>query len=169
MESQKAQLHLASKVVIPGAPAVPAKDGKPAVPATEPRVHEVIGMSNRVVRIRQLTPDQVTASEVNAAKMAGESATFGELRNLQMLYGAYEMVYQVSDPIDEPGKIDPKKGWKKTSFASFIDPSSDLFWGKLFTAKDSGFLKQEFRKRHELNQLEFDLLSGKATPLLPED
>lgn len=169
MESQRSQLHLASKLVIPGAPAVPAKGGKSAVPATEPRTIEVVGMSNRAVRIRQLTPEQVTASEVNAAKMAGETALLGELRSLQLLYGAYEMVYQVSEPTDNPGGIDEKKGWKKTTFSSFVDPSSDLFWSKLFTSKDTAFLKQEFRKRHELSQLEFDLLSGKATAVLPED
>lgn len=125
-------------------------------------------MSNRVVRYRVIDALKVQKLEADAAKMVGPEATIGELRTMQLLYGVYEMVYQVSDPTDEPGKLDPKKGWKDVTSTDFITPGNPLYGPKVFTAKDLGLLKQEYRKHHELPQMEYELLSGKALPLLAD-
>ena len=159
--AQQEQIHLASKVTIPAQ----VKDGKEVVAARELRI---VGMSGRCVRIEQLDALKIQQLEADAAKMAGADASFGELRNLQRMYALYEMVKAYSDGTDEPGKLNPEKGWHTATFTDFVNPLSASYWPKIFTPKDTAFLKQEFITRHEMNQMEFDLLSGKSIPVATE-
>lgn len=168
MESQKFQIHLASKVVIPGKPAVPTANGKPEVAAVEPRTVPIFGMSNRAVRYRMLDALKVDKIEADAAKLAGETATLGEMRQLAWLHGVCTMVYEVSDPIDDPGKLDGKKAWHKVTFGEFNDPQGKFSVGKVFTSKDLDLLTQEYRRLHEMSNAEFEALTQGKAQLLPE-
>lgn len=170
MKLPKFQIHLASKAVIPGKPAMPAKDGHSATPATEARTIPIAGMSNRAVRYQQLDALKVDKIEADAAKMAGADATLGEMRQLAWLHGVCSMVYEVSDPTDDASKLDPKKGWHKVTFQDLIlDPTGKMKASDVFTSKDLDLLTQEYRKLHEMNQAEFEALTQGKAQLIPED
>lgn len=157
-------------MALPPPPKPPGKPGADAEDKAEakPRVVEFAGMSNRAVRYRQLDALKVQKLEAEAAKAVGSEATIGELRNMQLLYGVWEMVYQVSDPTDDPAKLDPKTGWKAVNPVDFITPGNPFYGPKLFTPKDLGILKQEYRKYHEVPQMEYDLIAGKSISLLED-
>lgn len=161
METQKFQLHLASKVVVP---AEKGPDGNPK-PGAKERTVQLAGMSNRVVRFRTLGLDEVNKLTDIASKLAGEDATGRQIYQLQHRHALYSMVYEVSEPTDDPN---PQKGWKKTSYDGFQIPGGALSWSSLFSAKDTAVLEAEYSKWHEIPVTIVEMLSGKAIPVSSE-
>lgn len=160
METQRLQLHLASKVVVPPEN---GPDGKPK-PGAKERTVQIHGMSNRVVRFRTLDLDEVNKLNEIASKLAGEDATGRQIYRLQHQHALFSMVYEVSEPTDDPN---PQKGWKKTSYDGFQVPGP-LSWSSLFTTKDTAVLEAEYSKWHEIPTSIVDMLSGKAIPVSHE-
>jgi sensor c-di-GMP phosphodiesterase-like protein len=158
------QLHLASKVDVPAQPAQPAKDGKPAQPAVKAHTVELFGYSNRAVRYRMLTVDQMNAASSEAAKLAGEQASEREIYQLMLMSSLYLMVLEVTDPTDEPLK--EKTRWHKTNSVSFMTPGDPLSWSVLFTAKDTALLQSMYRKWHQVPAIEVEMLAGKEIAYL---
>lgn len=167
MELQKKQLHLASKVLVPATPAVPAKDGKPGTPEVKAHTVELHGYSNRVVRYRILNTDQMNAISKEAAVRAGENATGRDIYMLQLMISLYTMITEVSEPTDEPMKLE-KKHWHKTVATDFEVTGSETAWSTLFTPKDTALLQSVYRRWHEVPQNELEMLVGKEIPLAAE-
>lgn len=160
MEAQKYQLHLASKVIFP--PEL-GKDDKPK-PDAKPRVTVIHGMSNRAVRYRLLTTDQMNAISKESAQLSGENATGQDIYRLSLMLSLYEMVYEVSDPTDEPQAL-KKEQWHKTTSTGFQVTGMAGSWSSYFTPKDTVLLQSEYRRWHEMASAEIEMLAGKATPL----
>jgi len=167
MDIQKKQLHLASKVFVPAVPATPAKDGKPATPEVKAHTVELHGYSNRAVRYRILTTDQMNAIAREAAVRAGESATGRDIYMLQLMISLYTMVLEVSEPTDDPQSLKEKQ-WHKTVATDFEVTGSALGWSTLFTPKDTALLQTIYRRWHEVPPNELEMLVGKEVPLAAE-
>jgi len=161
MEEQRLQLHLASKISLP--PELDEK-GKPKEGA-QPRSLAIPGMSNRVVRFRVLSADALHRISNEAATIAGKEATGRELYLLSRQHYLYSMVYEVSEPTDDPSKLDHKKDWKRVTSVDLMTPGGALSWSTLFTAKDTAVLESEYAKYHEIPIFQIEMLSGKAIPV----
>lgn len=115
-------------------------------------------MSTRAVRVRGLEPIEAEQVLSDAAKIVGEEGTILELKKTQWRNGIKFMVVAISDPCEDPRKLDPKQ-WKKTT------PQMLENLGDFFTPKDIGVLEAVYRDFHEVNPEELKAITGKALPV----
>lgn len=116
------------------------------------------GCSNRGVRFKTLSPDEVEKVNVDAAKLVGTEATIVELKKRVWAMGVRRMVQEYSDPaLSEEGLQAKGIKWKKTSVQELDEKIATIF-----EAKDCAYLEALYRQYHEITEPELQALSGKV-------
>jgi hypothetical protein len=156
----KLQVHLAKQITIE-TPADPKIEGSTPTTTTIP----LVGMSGRCVRyLAPLPNDKHQKAELDAAKLAGPTASGGEIRELCIQAWLRVMVLEVSEPTDNPAGLTPAQ-WHRCSPGELATTGDPWSWGQLFTPKDTAFLQQEYQRYNEMSMMLVNLLSGKAVAL----
>lgn len=115
------------------------------------------GFSWRGVQIRDLPPEERRRAERAAAKEAGQEATFFQLHDAIVLECLRRMIVAVtSEPVEH---LDNGVRWDKHNLTSLSQPG---VWDKLFTSKDDNWLRRYYQGRHEVDQRQIDMISGKV-------
>lgn len=112
--------------------------------------------SGRGVRIRILTPTEVDATSIDAAKQLPEGGSLLELRVLEYRERLKRMIVSYTEPNLTPEQI-VSATWIKA------DPEVlELDWNKLFGPRDDKFLVAIYRRFHEVSDDELEQIVGKA-------
>lgn len=122
------------------------------------------GFCGRLVRVRELTSDEVRAIENMAAKTLGKDATFMEIRNETLRLGVREMIVAVSPKLPDPQRTDLHVLTEQEK----LSPSGPWCFDKLFRSKDEAFLSKKYSDFHEVSKDDVEWLEGKASTVLKE-
>jgi hypothetical protein len=98
---------------------------------------------------------------MDAAKIAGQSATPLEIKKLEWKLGVRSMIVEVTV---EKGLKDESQlasaQWKKVD-RIYLDNN----FSELFNVKDGKVLESLYRQYHEVNDAEIEQIAGKALPV----
>jgi|SRR6478735_289675 len=121
------------------------------------------GFSGRGVRLRQLEQPELDAAFRTAAKLAGAEATMADVRVIEQHECVLRMVLEVT----EKGGLATLEGaaWRKVTQQELEDEEGRYRFGKLFTAKDTAFLRRIHRDWHQLSEAEVEAISGNGLPV----
>lgn len=146
------------------------------------------GMSGRVVRYRELSPDEIEEIEENAARSAGEDADERKLRREQLKFLCAAMIAAYTGPDQEPARepvLDdegkPVLDKSKAPVTKIVAGEADatklaeatwtevkdhatlrMGWSQLFSARESSALRVLYLDTHEINPTEIAMILGKS-------
>ncbi len=123
----------------------------------------VLLKSGRGIRFAELNPAERDKVLLDAAKFIGPEATFMELRSVEHRLGIKAMIKGVTeqDGLADDDLLKSETKWKKLSPSDLDEKYDD--W---FTAKDHAVLSAIYRRYHEVDSNEMDLILGKAIPVV---
>ncbi|WP_438029016.1 hypothetical protein [Sorangium sp. So ce233] len=121
------------------------------------------GFSGRGVRLRQLDQPELDAAFLSAAKVAGAEASMADIRVREQHDCVLRMILEVTEKRD----LETLDGaaWRKVTHQELEDEEGSHRFSKLFTAKDTAFLRRMYREWHNLSEAEAEAIAGNGLPV----